>query len=220
MTGAAALSGSYKGYADSAFRPQCSLNYIALRGSGTSTDHDSLTSDSAIKKLRDFTGIDFDLPSDAEWEYACKAGTTWLLYSGEKFTDENVNKLGWVYGNSIYSDLNERQTHAVGQKLPNPWGLYDMIGNTLEWCRDMYVEDLGADDVVDPVMTTGNNRVLRGFRFDRSWGNATATYRIGYANNLGTGNNTCGFRVMCPLTLKFPAPEVDSDGETTQGEGE
>ena len=207
FTGAKALGGSYTAYEDSAVRPRSGVNYENLRGSGTGTEHSSFTAGSAIGKLRAFTGIDFDLPSDAEWEYACKAGTTYLLYSGESFTAANIYKLGWVYGNSLYSDVNARQTHAVGQKLPNDWGLYDMIGNTLEWCRDKYVANLGTNEVVDPVMTTGNERVLRGYRFDRShnkdgsW--ATTTYRQGYVENLGSGNNTCGFRVMCPVTLEF-----------------
>lgn len=209
ITGAGALGGEYTGYADSAIRPRCEVNYNSLRGSGTGTGHGSLTSGCAINKLRNLTGIDFDLPSDAEWEYACKAGTTWLLYTGESFTSANVNKLGWVHGNSMYSDIEKRQTHAVGQKLPNPWGLYDMIGNTLEWCRDKYTANLGTNEVVNPIGTTGSDRVLRGFRFDRSWNkdgaHATTTYRAHYKENLGSGNETCGFRVVCPVVLKYSA---------------
>ena len=205
IMGDANLGGAYTDYADSAIRPRSKVNYNSLRGSGTGTEHDSLTSGCAIKKLRNLTGIDFDLPSDAEWEYACKAGTTWLLYTGEAFTEENVGKIGWVWGNSTYPENGKQETHAVGQKLPNSWGLYDMIGNTYEWCRDKYMENLGTEEVVNPVGTIGDNRVLRGFRFDRSWNNATTTFRANYIANLGSGNETCGFRVVCPVVLKYSA---------------
>ena len=80
-----------------------------------------------------------------------------------------------------------------------------MIGNTLEWCRDKYVENLGTNEVVNPVTASASNRVLRGFRYDRSHNSysVATTYRMSYVDNLGTGNETCGFRVMCPVTLKF-----------------
>ena len=211
FTGESSLDGSYTAYADSAIRPRCGINYNSLRGSGTGTKHSSFTSGSAIGKLRAFTDIDFDLPSDAEWEYACKAGTTWLVYTGKKYTAANIYEIAWIYGNSMYSDpaINARQTHAVGRKLPNAWGLYDMIGNTLEWCRDKYVANLGTNEVVNPVTASGSGRVMRGYRFDRTHADnaTTTTYRQSYADNLGSGNNTCGFRVMCPVTLKFDITE-------------
>lgn len=204
FTGASTLGGSYTGYADSPMRPRTG-NYNTFRGSGTGVAHTSVSKTSAIGKLRAQTGIDFDLPSEAEWEFACKAGNPWLLYSGKTYTDANVYEIAWVYGNSLYADINKRQTHAVGRKLPNAWGLYDMIGNTLEWCRDKYVENLGTNEVVNPVTASASNRVLRGFRFDRSHNSysVATTYRMSYGDNLGTGNETCGFRVMCPVTLKF-----------------
>ena len=72
----------------------------------------------------------------------------------------NVNELAWVW----HSDP---QTHPVGRKIPNNWGLYDMIGNGCEWCRDVYVANLGTEDVVDPVITSGSDKhVTRGFRYD------------------------------------------------------
>ena len=215
FTGAARLGGYYTNYVDSAIRPRSGVNYDNLRGSGTGTGH-SVGNSSAIKKLRNFTGIDFDLPSDAEWEFACKAGTTGLLYTGAAFTSANVNKLGWVWGNSLYSDINERQTHAVGQKLPNAWGLYDMIGNTWEWCRDKCIGEvnengtkvvymnLGSEEVVDPVGNTGSRRVMRGVRFNYSYEYGRTSYRANDVPNRGNDQTQgYGFRVMCPVTLKF-----------------
>lgn len=69
----------------------------------------------------------FRLPTEAEWEYACKAGTTDIRY-GE------LDLISW------YKDNSETTTHDVGLKEPNPWGLYDMLGNVWEWCSDVYDE--------------------------------------------------------------------------------
>lgn len=69
----------------------------------------------------------YRLPSEAEWQYACKAGTTGYIY-GE------LNKIAW------YNENSGGQIHEVGKKEPNAWGLYDMLGNVWEWCYDLYDE--------------------------------------------------------------------------------
>src|SRR5882724_52555 len=74
------------------------------------------------------------LPTEAQWEYACRAGTTTAYYSGDTIAD--LDKVGWHGGNS------SRQLHPGGQKLPNVWGLYDMLGNIREFTRDLYNEAL------------------------------------------------------------------------------
>jgi formylglycine-generating enzyme required for sulfatase activity len=75
----------------------------------------------------DPTAAGFRLPTEAEWEYACKAGTAGIRY-GE------LNMVAW------FKDNSEKSTHIVGQKEPNAWGLYDMLGNVWEWCSDIYDE--------------------------------------------------------------------------------
>ena len=106
-------------------------------------------------------GYRFDLPTEAQWEYACRAGTTTALNSGKNLSDEeynceNLNEVAWYdYKNK------ENSTHAVGGKRPNDWGLYDMHGNVEEWCRDRYGSYGG--DTTDPTgPESGSLRVYRG----------------------------------------------------------
>ena len=73
----------------------------------------------------DHTVNGFRLPTEAEWEYACKAGASEIRYG-------NLDLIAW------YKDNSEQTTHDVGQKEPNAWGLYDMLGNVWEWCTDLY----------------------------------------------------------------------------------
>lgn len=75
--------------------------------------------------LFDQTADGFRLPTEAEWEYACKAGTSGIRYGA-------LDLIAW------YKDNSEQATHNVGQKEPNAWGLYDMLGNVWEWCSDLY----------------------------------------------------------------------------------
>jgi formylglycine-generating enzyme required for sulfatase activity len=128
----------------------------------------------------------YRLPTEAEWEYACRAGTITDIYTGPmKALGGNnapaLDKVGWYGGNScaVYegafdcSTWSERQyecprcgTHPVAAKKPNAWGLYDMLGNVWEWCQDWYKESL-AGPVTDPTgPSSGDFRVCRGGSWD------------------------------------------------------
>ena len=106
------------------------------------------------KYRHDLKGKEIRLPTETEWEYACRAGNTgkWCFGAGEAKLEEYA----WYVKNS------GKQTHPVGQKKPNGWGLYDMHGNVCEWCQDWY-DSYDPDKMTDPTgPMSGPCRVLRG----------------------------------------------------------
>jgi formylglycine-generating enzyme required for sulfatase activity len=126
------------------------------------------------------TGGRFHLPTEAQWEYACRAGTTGP-YAG------NLDEMGW------YRDNSESKTHPVGQKRANAWGLHDMLGNVWEWCADWFGR-YEVDAVTDPVgPNSGSYRVGRG----GVWGCDAYGCRVAFRNNLTppSSYNYFGFRV-------------------------
>jgi formylglycine-generating enzyme required for sulfatase activity len=99
----------------------------------------------------------YRLPTEAEWEYACRAWTSTRFSYGDDPGYTNLTNYAWNFDNSGYT------THPVGQKLPNGWGLYDMHGNVFEWCQDWWANNLPGGLVLDPQgRATGLYHVLRG----------------------------------------------------------
>jgi len=136
------------------------------------------------------------LPTEAEWEYACRAGTTTRFFSGD--AESALGDVAWH--NSANSDS---RTHPVGQKKPNSWGLYDMHGNVWEWCQDWYYVEYGEGTVTDPKgVATGEFRVLRG----GSWSSGPRDCRSANRGRISPFNQgiSNGFRVVvvaAPRTL-------------------
>ncbi len=115
-----------------------------------------------IKKLRDKDKKKYRLPTEAEWEYACRAGTKTPFHYGETISTVQAN----YNGNSTYGDGKKgkyrEKTIPVGSFPANAWGLHDMHGNVFQWCQDWF-GDYPQKDVVDPQgPNKGQNRVLRG----------------------------------------------------------
>ena len=137
-------------------------------------------------------GYEYTLPTEAQWEYACRAGTTTALNNGKNLTDimlcPNLDEVGWYWHNSNIT------IHPVGQKKPNDWGLYDMHGNVWEWCLDWY-EDYKTIAVADPTgPEIGSNRVVRGGGCSQSAYRCRSADRNSYEPN--TRWSYYGFRVV------------------------
>jgi formylglycine-generating enzyme required for sulfatase activity len=146
-----------------------------------------------IGKLNEMTGRHYRLPTEAEWEYACRAGTT-----GERYGSPAA--IAWYDRNSGGS------THPVGEKQPNAFGLYDMLGNVWEWCQDWYSEDWYRDHPARDGPSRSSNghsnptrpgwgslRVFRG----GSWGDSASYLRASLRGSFDPGQrgNYLGFRL-------------------------
>lgn len=119
----------------------------------------------------------YRLPSESEWEYACRAASTTAYYWGERM-DGNYC---WYTGNAGLESQSERQCRPVGQSVPNAWGVYDMSGNVSEWCDDWYHDDyIGApSDGSSWITPTGTKRVVRGGAWDYIPEGCRSAKRIG-----------------------------------------
>jgi formylglycine-generating enzyme required for sulfatase activity len=141
------------------------------------------------RRLSKQEGVEYRLPTEAEWEYACRAGTTTAFSFGDD--EAKLGQYAWYDKNAW--DIGEKYAHRVGQKLPNPWGLYDMHGNVWEWCQDWYAP-YGSETVVsDPVgPAQGDYRVLRGGSFLNLTSYVRSAFR--YAYQPVNRNTNFGFR--------------------------
>jgi formylglycine-generating enzyme required for sulfatase activity len=144
------------------------------------------------QKLSQITGKTYRLPTEAEWEYACRAGTTTRYYFGD-----NDNQLGnYAWG----SENSNRTTHPVGQKKPNGWGLYDMSGNVWEWCEDDWHDSYaGAPDDgtawIDNDNRSQSEKCLRGGSWYSNPNRCRSAFR---SYDSRRDSSYCyGFRVVC-----------------------
>lgn len=161
------------------------------------------------------TGIFYRLPTEAEWEYACRAGSTTIYFFGNDAAQ--LSKYAWYESNS------ENKFHKVGEKLPNAWGLYDMLGNVSEWTLDHYNEKMldqlsVTTDPFAPVVASKYPKVLKGggygddashlrvagrIKSDPSWNKRDP--QIPKSKWWLTEGAQVGFRIVRPLVQ--PSPE-------------
>ena len=223
----------YKNAADRAMRPVETVSYNEIRNSANHSANAAYNwpaapnPNSFLGKLRARTGVDFDLPSDAQWEFAARAGngdTKWGDGSGvlNNDADANLNQFGrYMYnGGKVQNGSSYVQpaatcgatngTAIVGSYAPNAWGLYDTAGNVWEWCLDWFMEDItayGGSVNINPAApantlsgAAGASRVKRG----GSWSNAAGYCRPAFRDADVPTNYAInyGFRVICSAELQ------------------
>lgn len=201
-----------------ASRPVEEVSYDDIRGSSAGTNwpaSSAVDATSFLGKLRAKTGLDdFDLPTEAQWEYACRAGTT-SEYNNGGSTTNDLNTLGrYKYNGGRYNRYctTENGTAAVGSYLPNIWGLYDMHGNVFECCLDWHDTERrkssSTGEMVnvsrwriygtDPIgHSSGSYRVGRGGGWNFYASDCTSSYR--FLNDPSNRYNYFGFRLVRTL---------------------
>lgn len=205
-------SSSYKGDT----RPVASISYNNLCGSVNGAgwpSHNQVDADSFMGRLRSKANMLFDLPTEAQWEYACRAGTSTALNSGKDYSVENLKEVARCNYNSGYSsnypsDGKGGYAYAtkVGSYKENAWGIYDMHGNVSELCRDYWLDSsLGYAGAIDPKGATScyyysNGRRCRAYRGGSYTGSTDCRSACRYWTYLEYATSTSsyvGFRVYC-----------------------
>ena len=136
---------------------------------------------------------EYRLPTEAEWEYACRAGTTTAYPFGDELFESELGDYAWFVGNTFHAG--EPYAHKVGLKKPNPWGLHDMHGNVCEWCSDRFGDERSGG--VNPVGTKVY-RVVRGGGWLGHPGDCRSAFRSNSSNHF----QSQGFRVARSQSVK------------------
>jgi len=164
---------------------------------GSSYAASYVTWDNAVefcRKLSEQESEEYRLPTEAEWEYACRAGTKTTWSFGDDH--EQLADHAW-YDANAYQD-GEQYAHRVGRKLPNEWGLYDMHGNVWEWCQDWYARyDAKKKESVDPTgPEKGRHHIWRGGSFAEAAQNTRSATRLSFDREGYHPEYLAGFRVV------------------------
>ena len=149
------------------------------------------------RRLSQSCGVAIRLPSEAEWEYACRAGSSTPFHFGDSAA--KLTEYAWFENNSC------ARTAPVGLKKPNAWGLFDIIGNVWEWCADLWHEDYSGAPCDGSAWTTLTNPLnrrycVRGGAWDMDAFRCRSSYRSFDWEEVGTSRN--GFRIVADIRLK------------------
>lgn len=196
--------------------PVCGYSLIQYCGAGAASSYSwpngenptHVSSTCLLGQLRTKTGMEFHLPTDAQWEYAYRAGCRAMFHNGSDVEPssgaEVCEDYAWVNVNNSFNTT--QQKREVGTFAPNAWGLYDMAGNVWEWMRDRYspnasVPSAEGSEVIDPVGDTDSaNGVIRSGSWSNPWRDARAARRETYS--LSGRAHTIGFRLVCPAGIQ------------------
>ena len=192
------VTGNNPSYNSGETLPVECLNHYTIRGMSsddTWPSSSAVTPSSFMGKLRARTGLDFDLPTEAQWEYACRAGTSTTYSYGNSANGDYM----WYRGNSRWwNGNNEPQSRPVGSKNPNQWGLYDMHGNVWEMCLDRIgTLEYGTDP---KGASSGSSRIIRGGSAYRNAEDCTSFKRSSVIPENGGSSAEYGFRLVRTLS--------------------
>jgi formylglycine-generating enzyme required for sulfatase activity len=155
----------------------------------------SLRNPATMSVSCDFSANGYRLPTEAEWEYACRAGTQTATAFGDSMVSTQANFDGTSsYNASVENGASLKRTAPVGSYLPNAWGIYDMHGNVWEWCWDLYGPYKSAAQADPEGAESGGSRVLRGGCWNSGGQNMRSAVR--YFGSIERSNNFVGFRVV------------------------
>ena len=178
------VTGNDPSYYKGDMRPVEGVSWNTIRGNSSTYNWPNVTTvdaNSFIGKLQAKTGLNFDLPTESQWEYACKAGTTSYFNNGTS-NESDLKMLGRYSRNCNDGKGGYSQHTTVGSYFPNAWGLYDMHGNVLEWCLDWF-SSINSDPVTDWAgASSGSYRILRGGCWESNWGLGYIYSSTGYTD--------------------------------------